>query len=280
MKGLAIAFWLNHLAGAVPTNSDRKVSLVPSNKFLKDTAAGDLSLEYARIQVRRSIVKPSPIDDNGGNYTLDTSSVTSFSSLWKRDGHTQCGKDSEDGKTKCGLNVCCSYHGWCGVEDVHCHDPEPKVGKTPCQEGFGSCSIASRPHCGTASGTATRRRIAYYQSWNIKNRKCDHVEPKDINVKGLTHLYYAFVSFNPTTWQIQLMDSDDESNLREFTDLKKKGVETWLAVGGWTFNDKGPTQQAFSNMVSTQENRRAFIDSLVTFMNKYGFQGGKVVMSV
>jgi chitinase len=46
------------------------------------------------------------------------------------DAKAMCGIDSADGKTPCGLKLCCSYYGWCGTEDVHCKDPEPLIGKT------------------------------------------------------------------------------------------------------------------------------------------------------
>jgi GH18 family chitinase len=141
---------------------------------------------------------------------------------------------------------------------------------------MGSCQIASRPHCGKGSGTATKRRIAYYQSWNLRERKCDKVRPKDLNLKGLTHLYYAFLFFDPQTFQVKLMDDADEPLLREFTDLKKKGPETWIAVGGWSFSDEGATHHAFSDMVSSKQNRAAFITSLIAFMDKYGFQGADI----
>jgi hypothetical protein len=74
-----------------------------------------------------------------------------------------CGIDSADGATPCGLNLCCSHYGWCGTEEVHCYDPEPKYGKTPCQQGYGACSITPKPSCGKGSGTSGGRRIGYYQ---------------------------------------------------------------------------------------------------------------------
>ena len=74
-----------------------------------------------------------------------------------------CGIDSKDGATKCGLNLCCSYYGWCGTETVHCLDPEPQYAKTPCQQGYGACAITPKPSCGTGSGTSGGRRVGYYQ---------------------------------------------------------------------------------------------------------------------
>jgi chitinase len=46
------------------------------------------------------------------------------------DAKAMCGIDSADGRTPCGLKLCCSFYGWCGTEDVHCKDPEPLIGKT------------------------------------------------------------------------------------------------------------------------------------------------------
>ncbi len=71
------------------------------------------------------------------------------------------------------------------------------------------------------------------------------------------------------------MDSNSASLLSRFTALKTKfnGLETWVSVGGWSFTDPGPTQEAFSTMSSTSANRHIFINGLLKFMNQYGFDG-------
>ncbi|EAT76454.1 hypothetical protein SNOG_16082 [Parastagonospora nodorum SN15] len=131
------------------------------------------------------------------------------------DAKAVCGIDSADGKTPCGLKLCCSYYGWCGTEDVHCNDPEPKVGKIPCQEGYSSCSIKPSPSFGKGSGTSRGRRIGYYQGWNTRER--------------------------------------------------------------WSFNDPDTAAyNAYSDMVSTQGSLRSFIQSLIRFMDTYGFQGADI----
>lgn len=61
--------------------------------------------------------------------------------------------------------------------------------------------------------------------------------------------------------------------MEEFTGLKRGGLETWLAVGGYDFSDPGPTRTAWSDMASTKESRASFISSLKEFLAKYGFQG-------
>lgn len=71
------------------------------------------------------------------------------------------------------------------------------------------------------------------------------------------------------------MDSSSASLLGRFPALKTKyaGLETWISVGGWSFTDPGPTQEAFGRMSSTPDSRGVFIRSLVRFMNQYGFDG-------
>lgn len=148
------------------------------------------------------------------------------------DAKAMCGIDSIDGKTGCGLKLCCSYYGWCGTKDVHCNDPEPQIGLTPCQQGYGSCSIAATPTCGKFSGTSSGRRVGYYQGWNTRERLCDKVSPSQINTRGLSHLFYSFAFFHPQTFAMMPMNEGDVKLYGEFNALKRNGLQTWIAVGG------------------------------------------------
>lgn len=74
------------------------------------------------------------------------------------------------------------------------------------------------------------------------------------------------------------MTSGDEDLYRRFTALKSKksSLKTWIAVGGWSFNDPTNvpnTRTAFSDMVASSVNRQAFIRSLGQLLNTYGFDG-------
>lgn len=101
--------------------------------------------------------------------------------------------------------------------------------------------------------------------------------PRQINTRGLSHLLYAFAFFHPQTFEMMPMNSDDVHLYGEFTALKRNGLQTWIAIGGWSFNDPGtPTYNAYTDMVSTEANRRAFIQSLIKFMDTYGFQGADI----
>jgi chitinase len=74
------------------------------------------------------------------------------------------------------------------------------------------------------------------------------------------------------------MTAGDESLYQRFTALKSKKplLRTWIAVGGWSFNDVvniPNTRAAFSDMVSTLANRKAFIASIGSFLRTYSFDG-------
>lgn len=74
------------------------------------------------------------------------------------------------------------------------------------------------------------------------------------------------------------MSAGDPALYRRFTALKSKkpSLRTWIAVGGWSFNDATNipnTRTAFSDMVSSHGNRQAFIASLGQFLQTYNFDG-------
>jgi chitinase len=66
------------------------------------------------------------------------------------------------------------------------------------------------------------------------------------------------------------MNSWDEEDYVKFNSLKqiKPSLKTYIAVGGW---DAGG--ETFSAMVRFPGTRRAFIQSSLQFMEKYGFDG-------
>lgn len=83
------------------------------------------------------------------------------------------------------------------------------------------------------------RSIGYYETW-ANTRPCSAVSPEDINLQGYTHLNFAFMIFEPDTFEITPMDKNAGSLISRFTALKegKQGLETWVSVGGWSFNNR------------------------------------------
>jgi chitinase len=169
------------------------------------------------------------------------------------------------------LNLCCSYYGWCGTAAVHCIDPEPQFGQTPCQKGFGKCEVLQPPQC-SGNSASKGRKIGYYQAYQ-RDRKCDYVKPRDINTEGFTHLIYAFAYFDPNDFSIRFLHKEEDENLKDFTALQGNGLETWLAIGGWEFSEPGPWQKGWHNMVSTKHNRAILIANIQLAILKFKLNG-------
>ncbi|KAL3418772.1 hypothetical protein PVAG01_08993 [Phlyctema vagabunda] len=185
-----------------------------------------------------------------------------------------CGEFSKDADVPCGMNLCCSATGWCGTTEVYCKNADPIHNTLPCQPGYGGCRIYEAPKCESSAKSAEGRKVGYYQSWNVRKRKCNSKTPKQLNTEGYTHLFYSFAFIDPTTFQVTPAHTDDKAMMKEFTGLAKPGgLQTWIAIGGFDFSNPGPTNTTWSDMVSTQENRNSFIDSVELYMKDNGFQG-------
>jgi GH18 family chitinase len=63
--------------------------------------------------------------------------------------------------------------------------------------------------------------------------------------------------------------------MERLTDLKKSqpSLRVNIAIGGWTFNNPGPTASVFSDLVRSEANQKKFFRSLISFMSTYGFDG-------
>ncbi|KAF4624626.1 hypothetical protein G7Y89_g13544 [Cudoniella acicularis] len=108
---------------------------------------------------------------------------------------------------------------------------------------------------------------------NVRDRACDQIYPSQIDTTGLTHLNFAFLFIDPVSFRVVPVDPGDTSLYSQFTALKSTVMQTWISVGGSALSDLGPTQFTWSDMASTAANRAAFITSLCTFLEQYGFQG-------
>jgi hypothetical protein len=93
-----------------------------------------------------------------------------------------------------------------------------------------------------------------------------------LDTTGITHLILAFATIDPTTFEVKLMNPDDDAIYKEFLALPNP-QQKWIGLGGFEFTDEGPTRHTWSDMGSTQENRKKFIDSLKQFLDKWDFKG-------
>lgn len=158
---------------------------------------------------------------------------------------------------ECPLKVCCSQYGFCGTTSDFC---------TQCQS---NCNSPAKQTCATDSA---KLRIGYFESW-ARDRTCYPFFADNVNPQLYTHLNYAFgqisngVMVAPT--------GVDLTEIQAFNALKSVNSElkTLISVGGWAFNDPGPTQQEFHNIILTSASRQKFINSVQNYLSTYGFDG-------
>ncbi|KAM0704603.1 hypothetical protein Q7P35_008837 [Cladosporium inversicolor] len=175
---------------------------------------------------------------------------------------TECGRNAAAGNETCPLNVCCSEFGNCGTTIDFCGEG--------CQN---NCDLPQPSTCVT-NDSSSLRNVGYYESW-ANTRKCQNVSVKDLSVTGFTHINFAFLLSDPNTFAIAETADSDGPLATEFTDLKttNPSLQTWIAIGGWNFNEPGPTATSFSDMVGCKENRTKFITEVTAFMQTYAFDG-------
>ncbi|KAI1172269.1 carbohydrate-binding module family 18 [Nemania sp. FL0916] len=204
---------------------------------------------------------------NYGEEYCGTTGTSPNDVCWSNcDAKSECGQNAAQPDQKCPLNVCCGKWGFCGTTSDFC-DKQDHGATGGCQ------SNCDQPEPQDKASEQSRV-IGYYQAWRA-GTQCQGMPLSDIPVKSLTHLYFSFASITPGEYNIIGMDGLPASLFTDFTDLKKKNqaLKIIIAIGGWAFNDPGPTQKVFSEMVSTKENRNKFIDNLMSFLRQHAFDG-------
>ncbi|KAJ5787585.1 CAZyme family GH18 [Penicillium paradoxum] len=155
----------------------------------------------------------------------------------------------------CPLNVCCSDFGYCGTTKEFCGN------KTVKHETCSKDSYMSRV-------------VGYYEGWATR-RPCHDFWPEQIPLGVYSHINFAFATIDPDTYKVTPSDKRDVDLYKRLTSLKKfdKDLKVMIAIGGWTFNDPGPTATVFSDLAASEEKQNKFIASLVSFMSTHDFDG-------
>lgn len=158
----------------------------------------------------------------------------------------------------CPLNVCCSEYGFCGTTSEFC----------------GSETV-TRPSCDVDSQSITRV-IGYYNS-AAASRYCGGMTPFGFPQGVYSHIYFAFGTIDPDTFEVLPASANDEQLYTELASLQGRdlGQEMWLSIGGWTFSDAGePTATTFSDLAAADITyQNVFFASLTLFMTTWGFTG-------
>jgi len=116
----------------------------------------------------------------------------------------------------------------------------------------------------TPNENMDRMIVGYYASWAGYSGYTPYQIPE-----GVTHVNYAFANIG-SDLKIQMGDpSIDPANFEKLRNLKaqRPGLKTLISVGGWSWSGQ------FSNAALTGERRAAFVDSVVEFITRYGFDG-------
>jgi GH18 family chitinase len=96
------------------------------------------------------------------------------------------------------------------------------------------------------------------------------MQPESIPAGALTHINLAFMEFDET---FNLVDVQGDIVARvSRLKMTYPGLRVNVAIGGWDFNDP-PTSNYFSNMASSYDNRQTFIQSVISYLQKYGLDG-------
>lgn len=90
-----------------------------------------------------------------------------------------------------------------------------------------------------------------------------------------THLIFAFATVDPETFEVLPSSSYDIDRYKSLNSLKDQDpdLKTYIAIGGWTFSDPGPTATVFSEIARSEVNQKKFIKSLISFLHTYDFDG-------
>ncbi|KAG9153593.1 hypothetical protein Leryth_008538 [Lithospermum erythrorhizon] len=127
------------------------------------------------------------------------------------------------------------------------------------------CFVSSKdpthfnPHYNSNAGI----RAAYFPSYSS-------FSPSSIDTSLFTHIYYAFLLPNPTTYELTIT-KNDQQKLQELTNTLhtlKPSMKTLLSIGGG-----GSDSLVFSKMASKMSTRKVFIKSTIDVARKYGFDG-------
>ncbi|XP_051849000.1 oviduct-specific glycoprotein-like isoform X3 [Antechinus flavipes] len=111
--------------------------------------------------------------------------------------------------------------------------------------------------------------VCYFTSWSRQRPSPASFFPNDVDPYLCTHVVYAFASMKDN--KIVPKEKDDEKEIYpQLMSLKKRNpdLRILLSIGGWYFGTS-----RFTTMMSTFQNRQAFIASVLVLLRAHGFDG-------
>ncbi|XP_063604125.1 endochitinase-like [Penaeus indicus] len=138
------------------------------------------------------------------------------------------------------------------------------------------CSGLPRSNSSSTGGSSSgqpARRVCYFESWAVGRPGETSYAVEDIPAHLCTHVIYSFGGISDTTWEYKVLNPAleiDGKGYERFVALKDRypGVKVLIAIGGW-----GEGGWKYSHMASQPDRRAIFINSVISFMKTYGFDG-------
>ncbi|XP_030741986.2 oviduct-specific glycoprotein [Echinops telfairi] len=115
----------------------------------------------------------------------------------------------------------------------------------------------------------SHKLVCYLTNWAHRRPGMASIAPKDLDPLLCTHLIFAFASMENN--QLVAKTARDEAVFYpEFNRLKERNqrLKTLLSVGGWDFGT-----ERFTTMLSTATRRGKFIESVISLLRTYNFDG-------
>ncbi|EDW76228.2 uncharacterized protein Dwil_GK14769 [Drosophila willistoni] len=132
-----------------------------------------------------------------------------------------------------------------------------------------------KPTTSTSSPDVTNEEykvVCYFTNWAWYRPGQGKYVPEDIDANLCTHIVYGFAVLNSNTLTIKTHDSWADIDNRFYervVEYKQKGLRVTVAIGGW--NDSLGSK--YARLVLDPQARARFIESVLTFVEKYGFEG-------
>nr|XP_033321147.1 chitinase-3-like protein 1 isoform X1 [Megalopta genalis] len=126
-----------------------------------------------------------------------------------------------------------------------------------------------------ANVQAEKKVVCYFGSWTVYRPGNGKIEIQDINPNLCTHMIYSFVGLN-TDGTIKIMDAwadlsdgGGKNGFGKFVARSKQGgAKAMIAIGGW---NEGSAK--YSQVVGNPELRSQFVRNVVSFLQRYNFDG-------
>lgn len=121
---------------------------------------------------------------------------------------------------------------------------------------------------GKATVAAQRKIIGYFPEWGVYDAH-DKFIPSKVDFTGLTHLNYGFGIVKDGEVIVHDLDKGP-GLLKELDTLTEENkVSYMISIGGWNNSQEGVFEAATATQVGTDK----LADSMIAFMQKYGFDG-------